>query len=317
MKTPELKPDGIYPGVPAPEYFDGREGKAWAGRMSPSVLEHGVKGTMEHVKAAFDGELDPTESEALDFGKAYHARLLEPERFKVDFAIAQQCNAFTRDGKGPRCSKMGTAYIGGQWYCSTHNHADLDSERDVISEDEAATVEKMRAKVLAHNAIKMLRQGGQAEVCIAWTCPRTGIQSKTRLDKLIPDCDWGGEKVDTIVDLKSIRSANDREVEKVIEDRGYARAGAMRLDGYHTLTGRDAVYVLVFQEKAAPYAVSVKTLGPATMEGARREVRGLLAVWANCVKTGVYPGYSDDIEEIDVAAWKLREYQGQAQFAME
>ena len=45
-----------------------------------------------------------------------------------------------------------------------------------------------------------------------------------------------------------------------------------------------------------------------TMEGARWEVRGNLQLWANCVKTGKYPGYGDDFVEISAPAWKLQYY---------
>lgn len=307
-----LIPDGIYPGISADKYFHSPE---WSGRMSPSVLDRGVKQTMSHVRAAFYGELS-TETDALDFGKAFHSRLLEPDLFKTQFAVAQQCCANTEKKK--RCSKMGVMRCGdGEWYCTTHA-PDAPSQVEVLSPATSEIIEAMRRKVFAHPAVALLRAGGSCECCIAWTDPKTGVKCKSRLDKYSPVCELpDGQAGAMILDLKSCRAADPHSLSNAMEEHGWARAAAMRCDGVEVLTGVRPDYTLIAIEKSAPYEVAVVTIGEQTRDGARAEVRSLLDVWANCLKTGFYPGYSDDFIELDAPGWKLHEYRETAKILME
>ena len=292
--------DGIYPGVNFDTYAHGAE---WEGRMNPGCIELAVRQTMAHVRADFLGLREREETQPLTFGSAAHCRMIEPDRFKLAYAMGEQCVAFTKYGKGPRCSKAGTGRFDGQWLCSSHAPDGVASKVERLTEKEAATIEGMRARILTHPAVNLLRQNGQAEVCIAWTCPRTGVKMKTRLDKFSPAVGNG-----LILDLKFIRSANPRDLANAIEEYGYARAGALRQDGIEVLTGKRPEYYLVCVEKDAPYEPVVPMMDDETMEGARWEVRGNLQLWANCVKTGKYPGYGDDFVEISAPAWKLQYY---------
>ncbi len=302
--------DGIHLNIPAPVYFKALE---WSGRMSPSTLENAMEkkdtgGTMAHVKAAFDGEEEDDDTKAFAFGRAGHCRLLEPERFKMEFGIAQQCQGVTRDGKGPQCSKTGTKQQGGNWYCSSHGD-DFPSEVAVISPDDAEVIEAVRKRMFAHPAVNILKQSGGCEVSIAWTCPRTGVKNKTRLDKWIPEVQTvDGGSYPLIVDLKFVRCASERAIRFAIRDYGWARAAAFRQDGMEVLTGKRPRYCLICVEKTPPYEISVPMIGEDTLRGALWDVRTNLALWAGCVKSGKYPGYGDDFMEIETESSELHRY---------
>lgn len=292
--------DGIYPGISDAEY---RSSLVWSSRMTPSVLEYGVQQTMAHVKAAYDGKVE-FDTDSLSFGRAFHCRLLEPERFKTAFGVAQQCQADT--AKKMRCSKRATVRVAGQWLCSTHADGD-GSEIEVITEDEASTIEAMRARVFKHPAVNILKASGGCEVAIAWTDPRTRTPMKSKLDKWMQKVH--GVDYSMILDLKTIRSAHPRAISNAIEEYGWARAAALRCDGIEALTGQRPRYCLICIEKEHPHEVCVPMIGEETMRGARWEVRNLLALWSKCVKDGAFPGYGDDFLDIEAPDWKLKVYE--------
>ncbi len=299
--------DGIYPNVPPQIYFDDPE---WQGRMSPSILENAMEkngqgGTMAHVKAAFDGSIEDEDSKALRTGRACHAAVLEPKRFKSDYAQAQRCEAKNDNGKGPQCSKMGTVLAPSGWLCSTHAKH-LPSQIEVYSATDAEIIKGVRASIFAHPAVNLLREAGGYEVSLAWTCPRTEVKCKTRLDYLIENVpEWG---CGVIVDLKFVRCASQRAVEYAIRDYGWARAAAMRIDGLEALTGKEYAYCLICCEKEPPYLCSVPAIGTETLAGARWDVRTNLVNWARCVKENKWPGYGDDFMEVETAFDELKRY---------
>jgi hypothetical protein len=291
--------DGIHPGIPDPDY------RKWP-RMNASTLEWGME-TMEHLKAAWDGELNP-KSKALAFGIAGHCKLLEPTRFKEQYAIKGQCEGKTKAGK--QCENWGAVRVCGHWYCGTHEPEATPDVVETLTDTESETLDRMAGKVFAHPAVALLRQNGGCEVSIAWTDRTTGLKLKGRLDKWIPECRLPGDTQawPAILDLKTVRSCDPRLLAMEIEEFGWHRRAAMYRDGIETLTGHVPDYLLVCILKTPPYSVVVKQLGEESLRGGRDEYRDLLKTWKNCLKTGKYPGYGDDIDTADVPEWKLKEY---------
>lgn len=289
--------EGILEGQ-APDLYYRRDRRL----VSPSVMEYGMK-TMAHMKAAYEGEID-RDTEDKEFGRAYHCRMLEPARYKTEFAVAQQCSAKTRDGKGPQCSKAGIGRFGGEWLCSTHADAYTNgepSEVEVVPAKDAAKIEAMAKVLYSHPGVKLIRQAGGCEVTVYWTCKRTGMHCCTRLDKWSP-------QVPEIVDLKTCRSADPHAIENAIEEYGYARAAVMRIRAIEQLTGKRPFYTLIFQEKEPPFAVAVVSIGDETLRGAAWEADGIMSAWAACCKSGVFPGYGDDFLTMDAPTWKMKRY---------
>ena len=77
------------------------------------------------------------------------------------------------------------------------------------------------------------------------------------------------------------------------------------------LAGRISFRFFV-QENEPPYLCSVVSPDGAAMTLAHKMVAAALAIWAKCLKTGVWPGYARDVRPVGVissieAAWILRE----------
>lgn len=291
--------DGIYFDMPDATYRK-------IPRMNASTLEHGTE-TMADLKAAWDGKKQ-RKTKATELGKAIHCRLLEPARFKAEYAVKAQCEAQTQAKK--QCSKWGVQRFDGHWFCDSHLPDLTPDPIETISEADAETLPEVVAAVHAHPAVAFLRQSGGCEVSIFWTDKKTGIKMKARIDKWIPECrlPGDGDVFPTILDLKKAREVDSRSLVKAIEQYGYNRRAAMYCDGIEALTGLRPDYMLVFILDAAPFHVRVMQLDEESIAGGRWEYCNTLAQWAGCLKSGRYPGYPRDIQPITSPDWKLKEY---------
>ena len=66
-------------------------------------------------------------------------------------------------------------------------------------------------------------------------------------------------------------------------------------------------FEFVMQETSPPYAPSVFHVGPASVELGRVRMRQAVDLYAECVASGVWPGYPAESVEVDVPFWALRE----------
>ena len=82
-------------------------------------------------------------------------------------------------------------------------------------------------------------------------------------------------------------------------------ADRMYLDWYRTLTGHDATYVLVVVESTEPYWVAPYTLTTLQLDAGREKWETALDLYAECVATDTWPGYSPDPQPIEMPAWAL------------
>ncbi|MFD3929723.1 PD-(D/E)XK nuclease-like domain-containing protein [Streptomyces sp. NPDC058614] len=134
---------------------------------------------------------------------------------------------------------------------------------------------------------------GTPEQSLFWRDDRTDVMRRARLDWL-PN-PRSGRLI--IPDYKTCRSANPDKLAKDIDEYGYHqqddwyRAACRALN----LADDDAAFVLVCQEKTAPYVITViEVTATARRIGAARNRRAL-ETFAECTATGHWPGYSDDV----------------------
>lgn len=142
---------------------------------------------------------------------------------------------------------------------------------------------------------------GEPEQSLFWTDPGTGVNRRARFDWFRYD----GE----IVDYKSCRSADLESLSKDVFAYGYHqqedwyRAGRKAL-GY----GEDAPFTFVFQEKTAPYIVTVARLDTTALRIGRDLNQTAMHLYAMCRRTGHWPGYAETVELLSLPVWVERLY---------
>ncbi|TGZ14685.1 hypothetical protein DV517_61680 [Streptomyces sp. S816] len=147
---------------------------------------------------------------------------------------------------------------------------------------------------------------GVAELSIFWTDPRTGVRCRCRPDWL-PHRQENGRLV--VVDYKTAKAVDPDAISKAVYERGYHAQAALYLDGVKAAGlhgGQEPAFVFAFQAKTPPYLVHLVELDfPALALGAARNERAL-RIYAECERTGVWPGFNDRITYLPLPPWAER-----------
>lgn len=243
-----------------------------------------VRRSLAHCKWQMD---HPEQSPAMAFGEALHTFLLEFNRFESDYEIAEQVDRRTTAGKK-------------YW-------SDLQaSGKPIVTREDFDSILAICGGI-KQNIVAWRLLGdpllGRNELSCFWRDAKHDIDCKMRADRLVEVSSIGP----LIVDLKTTTDASPEAFTRSIDRFGYHIQGAHYMDGL-AACGIDCVgFCIVAVEKDPPYGVAVYRLSDDTIEQGRRETRRLLAKYAKAVKTGVWGGYSERIEEINLPAWAFDE----------
>lgn len=266
---------GIYPNVPADEYF------AWEA-MNRSTLEHAAR-SMMHLRAAMT---TPSESsDAMDVGTALHCAVLEPDAFSRRYVVAPKVDRRTKEGK----AKF-EAFV------------KESSGATVLDSDSMGLVQHMSNAIRCHDlAATLLDVPGDSEVCVVWDDAETGIRCKARIDR------YAAGKIG--VDIKTTRNASPGAFSKSVFDFGYHRQVAWYADGFYAVTGKATPFVIVAVENESPWAVCVYRLEDEAVEFGRDDNRRWLRQYGEAVKSGTFPGYPSDVVALGLPVWAHNKYQ--------
>lgn len=142
---------------------------------------------------------------------------------------------------------------------------------------------------------------GSPEVSLFWPDPETGITRRARLDWLR---DKAEGKRRLIVDLKTGRSSDPYVFGKSAADFGYAIAAANYVDGVIACgLDDDPAFLFAVVEKDAPYVVTTLQADDDVIRLGRALMREALNLYAHCTETGQWPGYSSEIEPLNLPGY--------------
>lgn len=140
---------------------------------------------------------------------------------------------------------------------------------------------------------------GRPEQSLFWQDRASGVWCRARLD-------WMRYRTAgrlLVPDYKTAVSADPRAIERSIGQYGYHQQGAFYIDGVKALGGGDAEFLLVVQEKTAPYLVTVVQIDQASIRLGRERNRRAIELYRQCVTDDHWPGYSDRIEIVSLPSW--------------
>lgn len=262
---------GIYDDLPAAAYHSG------AG-ISKSGLDLIHRSPLHYACATAAANDNPTPSQAL--GTALHLLVLEPDLFARRYALQPKFDRRTKEGKAAA-----------EAWAAEHPDAEpMDAET-------WDRVHRMRDSVMAHPAARaLLTRPGKAERSVYWIDPATGELCRCRPDYWTDD--------DLLGDLKSCRDASPEGFARSVATYRYHVQDAFYLDGVSAATGRrPRGFVFIAVESDPPFAVATYQLRPASRELGRLEYRRDLARYAQARRSGVWQGYSQQIEPLDLPAY--------------
>lgn len=271
MSAPEFIP-GVHDGMDAEDYH------ALAALSSSGIkklLRSPAHYLVERTKAT-----PPTES--MRIGTAIHTLVLEPDR-SWEVVAMPEFNARTKDGRAERDAWL-AAHPGVQAF----DAETLQNIHDAVG------------AVRSHPGASELLSDGTAERSVLWRDSAEQVECRARFD-------W--HRADTaIVDLKSCADASPEAASRAIGSFQYHVSAAHYWIGHeHVFDASPAFWAFVFVETAPPFGVACYVLDAASLRAGMTLCGRAYKTFRQCVESGRWPGYADEIATISAPRWALRE----------
>jgi hypothetical protein len=266
----------VVDGMPADEYH-----------RHPALSSSGARRLLPPgCPALFRYEQDhpPARRDEFDFGHAAHQRVLGagPELVLVEAAdwrtkaAKEARDAAHAEGKVPLLPEA---------YQQVHDMA------------EAIAAHPLAGALFAPGS-------GEPERSLFWTDRQSGVDRRARLDWQ-PHATAGRMLVP---DYKTSVTVDEDELRRAIHRYGYHQQAAWYLDGIAALGLADeARFLFVFQLKTPPYLVRVVEPDELALRIGRDLNRQAIDLYAECERTGRWPGY-DDVTLISLPGWVENAY---------
>jgi exodeoxyribonuclease VIII len=266
---PDREP-GIYYGMPRAEY-DAIDAINW------SRLRHILR-SPAHMLAEIAAK---TDTPAMAFGRVAHEVILEGQR---NFVVGGPVNPKTGKSYGAETKAFA------EWAAAQSS--------PVLASDDAERLDGMQAALAAHTTAQTILDGTNREVSLVWVNEETGLTCKARVD--FARLDVADDEDMYFGDYKTALDASFREFYWATRRTLYDAQMAHYEDGLQTLTGMVPLCYVIAQEKESPWAVAVYSLGRTVMDHGRAAVTRALSVYAECMRTGLWPAYPDSVQVLEL-----------------
>lgn len=282
---------GIFPNMPAAEYHQRALGIASAGALKL------VRKSLAHY-AQWARTGDDRRSRAMDFGRAYHAYVLEPENFHSEYVVIprnapKRPDERSRNAKNPSFKTLAALEF---WDDFDRAHAG----KEVVSAADYQKVQDMRAALdnvdMVGELPSLILTEGRREVSMRWVDADTGLPCRLRKDYWHEELAYG-------LDLKSCADASEAAFTRAIVSNEYDVSQAHYLSGAHALGRPLRKYLFLSQETTPPYVAVVNQIGSSFEELGFAKWRAAMNRLATGVKTGKFPGYSTGIRTLEAPAY--------------
>lgn len=318
-----MKP-GIYSDISNADYHGG-EG------VSNSMLNLLRDKSPMHLKALREASNDNREPTAAQrTGTAFHMLVLEPHLFEEQYVlplVLPDDALSTNDDLKAALKEAGEKVSGTKSELIERlkavrpdvkiadelklQYAAANAGRTIISLEERDQLHRMRDAVMAHPAARALLTGAKyvTEHSVYARDPETGELRRVR-----PDL-W---RFDGIVgDLKTTDDASPEGFARSIAKWGYDVQHPYYLDTLNLALQQSKLnskaptsakaFVFLVVEKQAPHAVAVYVLDDAAVALGRAKYRASLDTYHECRRTGVWPGYGNNVQTISLPAWHMNQ----------
>ena len=270
---------GLYPDIPEDEYHrDPVAGGSLSVTSSRLLLPPSVPAKFKWAR-----EHPHVSTKAMDLGTVVHALGLGtgPEIIELDYedwrtkAAKEQRDAYADEG----CLVM--------------------LRKDYLEAKAIADA------LLAHPTAGALLDGIDPEVSMFAVDPEFGIWLRGRADAMTM-----AYSMPTVVDVKTTKDASPAGFAKSVADFGYHRQDPWYRQLWAAILGCDPDeidFVFAVVETEPPYLVATYRVDAAALDIGREQNRIAREVYADCTESGIWPGYSEEIEDLELPYYKRRQ----------
>ena len=216
---------------------------------------------------------------AMAFGTAIHTAILEPDKFDKSIIIAPKVDKRTKKGKA-------------EWTTFEKKA----KGKIILTQDEANAIEGMRKSVFNNITAYDYLLEGIPEQSVFFNDPLHKCFCKVRPDFY--------SNLKEVVDIKSCLDAGYDAFSRAIANYKYHWQAWFYLNGLTEVKGVEhKKFIFIAVEKDPPYGVAVYEATKDMLKTAKRQIAPLLDVYAKCLKINVWPGYKDELQQIELPRW--------------
>jgi AraC-like DNA-binding protein len=103
-----------------------------------------------------------------------------------------------------------------------------------------------------------------------------------------------------VLDLKTTLDASEKGFAKSVRQFGYTFQAAFYMTALRAMGERPKQFVFLVVEKTAPFATACYALENADIEKEIPRVLEAMKIYGECLRTDVWPGYSDDVKTLNL-----------------
>ncbi|MFL6141608.1 MAG: PD-(D/E)XK nuclease-like domain-containing protein [Labedaea sp.] len=194
-------------------------------------------------------------------------------------------------GAGPELAVIDAADFRTKAARAERDEAHASGQVPLLAHEHEVVVAMAEALLRHEDAAALFAVGtGHPEQTLVWQDPETGVWCRARLDWL--PVLQGGRRL-LLPDYKSAAHADRVAFERAMAEHGYHQQAAWYLEGARqlALTGRDAGFVFVVQEKSAPYLVNLVEPDVVALRWGAIQNECAREIYRRCSESGQWPGY--------------------------
>lgn len=272
-----VSPLGLVPGLDIDAYHQGPG-------ISKSGLDDMDASPFIFHARHLDPQRPPHQAKAGQLeGQLAHCAVLEPDEFDKRYAVGPDVS---------RSTKVWKAF------------EDINPGRVCIKPDQHAAAWRQADSIRRLPEVAEALARGAAEVSAYWDDPTTGALCRCRPDWHHP-C---GQNQVVLLDVKTYSDASPGEFRRQVARKRYHVQDAFYSDGFSIASGLEVLaFIFVAVETEWPYAANALLLDEQARAQGRRDYRRNLDTYAECLRTGVWPGYGNAIHVINLPNWAITE----------
>lgn len=282
-----LKPETFVGAEPADSYYVRRLDEA-----SASGLKQILR-SPAHFKHWVETPDDDKESAALRFGKAFHCAVLEPDVFDRTYVVLPaNAPAKPTDAMWKAAKSSPESQARKDWWT---DWIARNAGRIELSAADYDRARRMADSVRAHPVAAGLLVGGERETTFRWRDEETGIACKSRADLYL--------RGEYLMDLKTCRDASAEGFARAVAGYHYDLQQSVYLSGIRANGDAIRWFVFVACESEAPYVCQPHVLNAQAEQRGYALHRRAIKRQADCLRSGRWGGYSDQLNELSLPAY--------------
>lgn len=230
-----------------------------------------------------------SETGALVFGAAFHAFVLERDKFDKKYIVTpKKTDKRTKEGKALAALIEASGKI-------------------QLTSEQYGQIEAMAASIMSNRYASALLKNGEHEKSYFWRDSLTGISLKCR-----PDCRTELKTVSVIADIKTTENAETDSFMKSCIKYGYDLQAAMYKQGVETVENKPHKFIFIAVEKSPPYVCNILEADEIIIKKGSQDLTDYLYTLKDCLETDNWYGYNGkdgSPNVISLPAWLAKEYE--------